>query len=135
MTIYAGVVPIGERMVLLNVFLLVLSFVYRFKPRDLLKISSTSKYSVAPGGTNMANPLLSGGRGRGKGPIVREIEEKVGAITTGPFHGSINSCPRLSYITASVFILRGLTVKGAPCIPPRPSPAQSEGSEYSFNVA
>ena len=47
--------------------------------------------------------------------------------------------PHISYassdITASVFILGGSTVKGAPCISPRPSLAQSEGSEYSFNVA
>lgn len=39
---------IGQRMALLNIPSLILSFRYRFKPRDQLESSLTSKYTIAP---------------------------------------------------------------------------------------
>ena len=47
--IWAEISPIGHRVASLDISPLVLSFGDQSKPRDQLKVSSVSGYSVAPG--------------------------------------------------------------------------------------
>ena len=61
---WAGTVLIGQFMALLNISSLTLLKWYQFKLHDKPKISSTSKYSVVPGGPRR-DTILIGHKGSG----------------------------------------------------------------------
>jgi hypothetical protein len=70
-----GAVLIGQRVILLNISSLALSFGYRFKLHDKLKISLTSKYSVAPGDYHLGDSQHAEGRSPNKerSGLVRDV--------------------------------------------------------------